>query len=291
MRVTSLCEARTLLANLDRLNTDMETANLQIATGKKLLSLKDSPAGSAEVIGLRDELSRIDQFQSNTDSLSYILNTTDSALERVTSVLTEIFTKASAVASGTATASTRATTEADIRSLRGQVLSLANSQARGRYIFAGSQTLSAPFALAGDTITYNGDQDVNTVEIESGVRVQQNVPGSGAFTPVFDAINGVLTALHGGDTAALRSALGQFSSVLTSVGQVRANVGADLGRLETTKTALDTATTNAKTRRSTIEDANLAEAVTELTRIKTAFESLLTAQSIAQKNNLFDFLA
>lgn len=291
MRVTDSINYRNFLAGLDTLNSQMETANQQISTGKKLLSLKDSPSGSAEVVKLRAQLSGLDQYQSNNDSGTTYLSMTDSALNSLNNILTSMFTTGSGVASDTSTATIRAGAAAGIRSLRDQVLALANTEVGGHYIFAGSQTLSTPFTIAGDTVTYNGDLAVNSVEVAEGVRVNQNVPGSTAFQVAFNTINTLLTALDGNDTAGIQSALGQFSSALTGIGQIRAQVGSALSRLTDLKSALSSEKTSLTARRSQIEDANQAEAVTKLTQTQTAIEASLKAQTVIRQYNLFDFLA
>ena len=101
----------------------MNTANQQISTGKKLLSLKDSPSGSAEVIGLSAQLSELDQYQSNNDSTTFSLNVADSALSSLNNLITSIYTQGSAVASDTSTAEDRASAAAAVRSMRDQALS------------------------------------------------------------------------------------------------------------------------------------------------------------------------
>jgi len=291
MRVTDSISYRNFLTGLDALNSQMETANQQISTGKKLLSLKDSPSGSAEVVKLRAQLSGLDQYQSNNDSGTAYLSMTDTALNSLNNILTSIFTTGSGVASDTSTAAIRTSTAAEVRSLRDHVLSLANTEVGGHYIFAGSQTLSTPFTIAGDTVTYHGDPAVNSIEVAEGVRVNQNVPGSTAFQGAFNTINALLTALDGNDTAAIQAALGQFSSALTGISQIRAQVGSALGRLADLKSALSSEKTSLTARQSQIEDANQAEAVTKLTQTQTAIQASLKAQTVIQQYNLFDFLA
>jgi flagellar hook-associated protein 3 FlgL len=206
--------------------------------------------------------------------------------------MTSIFTKGSAAATGTANKDEMASTATEIRGLRDQILSLANSEVNGRHIFSGSDVLNSPFAISGDVVTYQGDMNVNSVEVAPGYFVRQNVPGDSIFSSVFSAVNGLLTALDSGDQAAAQTALKQFSGAVGNISQTRAQVGSDLGVLQDLEGELDTRGTNLKTRQTQIEDANLAEVATELTRIQTALKATLTAASLVNsKNNLFDFLA
>jgi hypothetical protein len=49
MRVTPSITYRNFMAGIESLNARLEEANQQVATGKKLTHLDDSPAGSADL--------------------------------------------------------------------------------------------------------------------------------------------------------------------------------------------------------------------------------------------------
>jgi flagellar hook-associated protein 3 FlgL len=290
MRVTSSQTYRNFQFNIESLNQELDAANQQIASGKKLVHLNVSPSDSAEVVDLRAHSAQVDQYQGNADAGSYLLSVADSALSSVHTIITSIFAKGSAAASDS-NSTVRADLATEVRSLRDELLSLANTEARGRYIFSGSSVLSVPFTIAGDTATYQGDAVVNSVNIGSGLAVQENVPGSAVFSSIFESIRSLLTALDSGAKDAIGAALEQFSGQLATISQVRARVGSDLGRIQDQKTTLDTESTNIRMRKSQVEDSNLAETVTELTRIQTALKSALAAESMVGQHNLFDFLA
>jgi flagellar hook-associated protein 3 FlgL len=291
MRVTPTISYRNFMAGLETLNSRLEEANLQIATGKKLAHLDDSPAGSAELVGLRADISEVDQFKSNGETVSYFLTMADSALNSVHNLVSSIFSKGSAAVSGATTQALRQAAAEEIRSLRDQILSDANTEVRGRYIFAGSKVLSQAFSITGDAVTYHGDGYANAVQVGDGLTVTQNVPGSEVFDDVFAGIETLVQALDGNDPTAAKAALGQFSGMLQGLSLARAQVGSDLGRLETQHSELDTTETNLRTRQGKVEDADMSKVVTELTTVKTALDATLTARSMMGQNNLFDFLA
>ncbi len=290
MRITQMQSDRTFLTNLGTLNEKLETANQQLSSQKKILSLKDSPAATAELVGIRKELADIDQYQSNADLGSLFLGVADSALSSVYTTLTTIFTKGSEATSTTLDATGRASLAAEIRSLRDQILSLANTETQGRYIFAGSQSNSPAFTSAGDTVTFQGDSVVNTIAIGDGVNVQQGLDGDSVFTPVFDTINQLLTAVDAGDTAGMEAVLAQFKSALSNVNQYRGQLGVAQNTLTDTKNAQAARETSIKGRRSTLEDADLAQAVTELSHLQTALQTAIAAHSATQQKSLFDYL-
>jgi len=170
------------------------------------------------------------------------------------------------------------------------LFSLANTEVRGRYIFAGSQITKPAFTISGDTVTYEGDSEANAIVVNDGLQVHLNVAGSSVFAPVFTNINQLLTAIDSGDQAGIQTALNSFSSTMGAIGQIRAQVGVDMSTLENSKSQLDTRRTALDARQSTVGDADMAQAATQLTQIQTALKAALSAQSITTQNNLFDFL-
>ncbi len=290
MRVTQSMSYRSFLANVENLNSRLEDASQQVSSGKKLNHLKDSPTGSAELVELRSELSRIDQFRSNSDSSNFVLNATDSVLTSVFNLLTDIFTRGSEAASDTATQATRDTILKEIRGMRDQIFSLANTKLSGRSIFAGSRVTAPAFSISDNTVTYLGDEVINTIKISDGVQVTQNVVGSEAFTSVFNTLQDLISAIHAHDSASIKAALGQFSTTFGKLSEFRAKVGVELSKIQSVQLEYDGMESTIKTRQSGVEDANLAEAITQMNQIQTALQASLAAQGAVSKKNLFDFL-
>jgi flagellar hook-associated protein 3 FlgL len=281
---------RTFLTNLDRLNSNLELANQQVSSGKKLLSLKDSPSGSAELVGLSAKLADIDQYRANADTGNLYLGVADSALSSVHTLVTTIFTKGSAATSGVLDPTGRAALASEIRSLRDEVLSLANSETQGRYIFAGSASNAPAFTIAGDTVTYQGDQVVNNISVGDGVTVPQGFAGDSVFSPIFATINQLLTAVDSGNVAGMQAALSQFSTTLGGLNTFRVQLGVSQNTLSDMKNEQDAAKTSIISRQSSLQDADMAQAVTQLQQIQTALQAALTARSITHQKSLFDYL-
>ncbi len=290
MRITLLQTERTFLSNIATLNERLDTANQQISSGKKILSLKDSPAASAELVGLRKELADIDQYRANADAGSLYVGVSDSALSSVYTSLTAIFTKGSQATSEVIDATGRAGLATEIRALRDHILALANTEIQGRYVFAGSRSNAPAFTIEGDTVTYQGDQVVNQIAIGDGVTVQQGFAGDEVFSPVFDTINQLLAAVDAGDTAAMQTALTQFSATLSGVNRFRVQLGVAQNNLTDIGNDQDSRKVSVTSRQSTLEDADLAKSITDLQRIQTALQAALAARSSVQGTSLFDYL-
>jgi len=290
MRITSQMSDRSFLDTVGRLNEQLDILTQQVTSGKKLLGLRESPGDSARLVALRAELARIDQYNKNADSVSFYLGVADTALESAHNLVTSIYIKGSSVASGGSTADTRSFAAKEIRALRDQILSLANTQAEGRYVFGGSQVGAEPFSIVGDTVTYEGDSITNSIEIGESLDVRQGIPGDEAFASAFESIQDLLEALDGNDVDAIKAALAGFTTALSDLNNQRGIVGSGLGAAQNAKLEQDNRTTSLERRRSILEDADLAEAITSLERIQNQIRAVLTVKTIAQQRNLFDLI-
>jgi flagellar hook-associated protein 3 FlgL len=290
MRISDAAGYRSLIDNLSTLNVQYEQANSEVSSGKRLTHLHVAPADSAEMVQLNSQLAQIDQFQTNSDQSNYFLQVSESTLNSVYDLVTSIYTRGSEAASSLSDSGTRATLTAEIRSQRDQILTLANTEVRGRYLFAGSKSANPAFTISGDTAHYQGDDHANAVDISNGLTVRTNIPGSTAFSPVFSTVESLLTAIDAGDTTAIRSALSNFAGTLATVGRVRTTLGVDLGKIQDAAVARQTQETSIKSRQSHISDVDMAEAISRLTQAQTALQASLSAGSLVQQRNLFDYI-
>ena len=291
MWITQSGAYRNFISNLETLNETLNRISQQVSSGKKLNELHDSPAGSAELLSLTDLASEIDQFRSSAGTVLYYLQTADSVLNEVHNLITSVYAKGSQAANGTVGEDARAALATEIRSLRDQILSLANTQTKGRYIFAGSMVASAPFEITGDSVSYQGNADINSIFVDQGTQVQPGVSGSEAFNSAFAAIESLLSAVDANDVSAIQASLGQFAAALSGLGQARGKIGANLNLLQSVQTRLDVRETSLKEHRSRIEDADMASAVIQLNQAQTALQAALSAAgSILPQRNLFDIL-
>ena len=82
---------------------------------------------------------------------SGVLQVTDSTLSEVVSQLTSAVSLATQANNGTLNSENREAIVNQLKGIQGQVLSLANTNYLGQYLFAGSQAGTKPFALDAST--------------------------------------------------------------------------------------------------------------------------------------------
>ena len=277
-------------------NTQREDQALQqIGSGQKLNSLSDDPAAAATLVNLRTESSSDAQYLKNISSLTGPLQVADSALSSVVEALTSAQSLGVEGANGTANAEDRQAIAQQVQAIQQQVMGLANTAYNGEYLFSGTATTTQPYvadATAASGIAYNGNNNINSVEISPGQAMPINLPGSQLFsnptTNVLQSLHDLYTALNtNGD---IGSATMEVQNALNYVNTQRTFFGNSLDRLNSAQTFLTQEQTQLSETEGKTLDVDMATAVTNLSQTLTTQQALLAAGGKISQLNLFDYL-
>jgi flagellar hook-associated protein 3 FlgL len=150
-----------ILASLNSALRSEREGLLQLASGRKIQSPSDDPAVSALLVRNRSWASANSEYISNGKNLQSMLQTADSVLSAGTSILTRAITLGVQGSNGTQTAENRRALAGEVRGIRDQMISIANSTFRGSYLFAGTASDQPAFSEATDgTVHYEGNAEV-----------------------------------------------------------------------------------------------------------------------------------
>lgn len=170
----------------------------QLATGRRILSPSDDPAGSARALDLQKSIATIERYTTNAERAEHRLNLEESVLAEVGDSLQRIRELTLRAKNATQDNETRGYAADEIRETLKHLIELANSSdGNGEYLFAGSQTQAAPFSRAG-VVQYEGDALVRMIQVgpsrqvastHSGDEIFMGVPtGDGTYS--FEAASG-----------------------------------------------------------------------------------------------------
>ena len=152
---------------------DLMNTQAQISSGKRINSPSDDPVGAAEATGTRTALSQFDQFKSNQDRATYLLNLGESTLGQFVDSAQSVKERLIAAGDGAYSNAERSALATDLQGILSQMVGLANSSdGGGGYLFAGSKEATAPFSQSGLAISYNGDTTPLRLEVSTN-RLQQ----------------------------------------------------------------------------------------------------------------------
>ena len=184
--------------NLQTVQDSLNTVEQQIETGQQLFTPGQNPTATSIVLPLQEQLSSQTQYQTNLTTDQSFLSTADSALQNVSSSISQAN---SLLLSGLGTTSNSTDNQAladQVGTIIQGLVNTANTTFQGQYIFGGSQSQTPPFqVLANGAVRYNGDQASINSSIGSGLVEPINVSGIEAFgaisTPVGSDLNPALT--------------------------------------------------------------------------------------------------
>jgi flagellar hook-associated protein 3 FlgL len=201
MRVSTTQIFRNGISAIQNNQLDLTRTQLQLASGKRMLSPADDPTGAVQALQFRSGVEKTQQYQRNSDVLEHRLQLSEGTLAAVGEGLQRVRELALAGNNGTQSNETRRYLAGEIRHILDELLQLANTRdANGEYIYAGHSSLTQAFSLgAGGAVSYNGDDGQRQLQIspvrqvaigDSGQRVFMDIPdGNGTFAVHDDPAN------------------------------------------------------------------------------------------------------
>ena len=146
--------------------------------------------------------------------------------------------------------------------------------------------------------TYQGDGQLQKVQIESGSYVQQNITGDQVFqgssssdgVDLFGIFNRINTALADNDQTGMSALLDELDKALEQVTTQQSAVGARVNLLKNAGERQTDIQTNLETLRSNLEDIDVTDAVLELSKQQDIYNATLSTASSVIQMSLLDFL-
>lgn len=151
----------------------------ETSTGARINRASDDPASAYQVLKLHAQSQQLADFSKNLATVTQTLNQGYSVLQQITQNLSSVIAKTQQAATGTYSDQNRQIIGQEIDSILNEVVGLANTNNLGEYIFSGSKSTTASFAVQqdGQTITsvrYQGSMSNLSVPVAPGV----NMPGT-----------------------------------------------------------------------------------------------------------------
>src|SRR2546425_11994159 len=132
MRITSAESYQNLIRSLQSIQERLQQTQSEVTTGNRINQPSDDPSGAADVVRLTGDKSEINEYMSNAAAGKTRLDYTDTVLNSVQTMVQRVITLGQ-LAPGNPSSSSASTTE--IKSLRDQIVSSANTAYEGRFLF------------------------------------------------------------------------------------------------------------------------------------------------------------
>ena len=287
MRVANKTIYETVKFNLGNATDELNRANRVVASGKRINDISDDPVGLSRALAIRSALSGLEQASRNISFGKSWLTAAESALGRVQGLISDAKALCVQMSTSTTGQSERIAASRTVQNMIDEVVSLSNTELNGQYLFSGSRTGAPPFSRDG---TYSGDHRPFTIKIGKDATVELGSDGDAVFGDIFRSLSDLKTALAANDLNAIQNGMSDMDANAEQIANKLSDVGARMNRLEIRGNILEELTINSRDALSRVEDADIAEAITDLRGKELAYKAALSSSSQVMELSLVDYI-
>ena len=285
-------------------NQILKTSNA-LSSGYQVNSAADAPQQTSALVDLGSQLSTLQTYQTNLSAVLGEAQTADQTLGTAINLVQNAQSIASQATSITITPAQMQNMASVIQGIQQQMVTLANTNVAGRYIFGGDQG-AAPYQYDA-TSTTNGVDQLTTQTATyafvnpTGQTIYQPLTATQIFdnqdslgmptaNNVFVALQSLTTALQNNDTTGIQNALSSLDTVSGWLNQQQGYYGTTEQRITTEQNTVASQITTVQTSIGAIRDTDMVKAATDLSQETTAQSAAYEAQAAISKKSLFDYL-
>jgi len=269
----------------------------QVSTGIRVAQPSDDPSATATAISEKAAKASYEQYVQAGDSAESRLSVADTLLSDIIDKLAAARTAILSAQGSETTDAQRENGAQSLASLRDAILEDVTTSFRGTYMFGGAAGTVRPYSkdVNGVVQPYAGAAQEVTVDIDRNrpVTVVFNgdaiVTGNDA-TDLFTAFDNAIVAARAGDADALHTASGALQRAFDRASQVQSTVGTSLNAIADHSARLESAGRASTARVASLEEANMADAISGMQQAETAYNAALGAASHTTRRSLFDYL-
>ena len=255
-------------------NKSMETSMQRLSTGLRVNSAADDAAGHQIANRMTAEIMGLKQAIRNAADAQALMGTAEGAIEEIQVMLLRMRELAVQASNATNSTADRASLELESRQLELEIKRTADNTTWG-----GVNLLDG---------TFSGTEDSNArtfqIGADSGQTIELSIPELTATA----ATIGYSVALSIGSFTGAQSAIVTIDDGMSTLANVRANIGAKMNRLDHTIANLQNVVTNLSQAKGRIVDADFATETANLARTQVLQQASMAmlSQANASKQNI-----
>lgn len=180
-RVSTYQRATASLSAINKTQSGLLDLQNQLTTGSKLNAVSDDPGAAQIAISLQRTLEKNQGYSTNLSAANNRLSLADSALGSATDLLQQVNSLASANVGSDSSADARSSAASVVQSIYSQLLSIANTQSQGLYLFGGDAGSTAPYVEANGGVKYAGSSTNLTNAVDDNTSFALSLDGGSIF--------------------------------------------------------------------------------------------------------------
>ena len=297
MRITNNMLSQNLLRNLGSAQGRMDDLQDQLSSNLRINKPSDDPVGIQNAMRLQNTVSSVEQWKNNADEAIGYMNSTDSILGDISTVLQRVRELTVEASNGTLTGDDKKKVAIEVDQLAAHLRLTANSQIGSKYIFSGTQT-NKELQISEDGFVSEGNDQFVNFEVGNNLSLPISVNGQALFgggTPeepsgLFVTLSKLSTALNANDEAGIANALGSIDEGIDKVIYSRADLGARTNRMTSLRDQLDSTSYNLQKNISDIMDADMAKTIVDFKSQENTYKAALSVGAQIIQPSLVDFI-
>ena len=288
MRVTDSMLHTGLTDNIQKGLARMNQNYNRLSTGKMINRPSDDPVGLIMGMRLKNGIKDGKQFTENANAALALLNSSDSTLGEMTTVLHRLSELAVKGANGTLDDVSLEAIANEVEEIRNELFHMANVAGERTNQPAYSATPNPPNL---DTINFVGSGQPLQAEVGTGINMEITVTGDRVFGNFFDDLSTFIDNLRTGQHDLIsQNDIPAIQNRLDEVLQIRGEIGAKVNRLERNVERMDLMNINFKELLSKIEDTDYAEVTMNLKMQESVYQAALATGARIMQNTLVNYI-
>lgn len=283
---------------------NLSKTQVQLGSGKKIISPADDPAAAAEVIAKQSHIDKTQQYQKNADAATLRLNTEDVTLAEVERQLNRALQLLVQANNDTTTPQDRQAIAVELSLITDAITGLANTKdVNGEYLFSGYHSDTPPYPDRNhiNRAPYKGDRKEREVDVFDSTTATMTDTGQDIFKS--DTMKTIITTLNqatkalekGGDGQnfhrEMLTAQNEIQAAGENIAKARSEIGGKINATTAIKGVSGAFLLNDQRQISNLQDVDFAEASTRLNLQQTTLNAAQYSFVRVANMSLFNVLA
>lgn len=299
-RIATYFQNQNSLRGLQTANEGLALTSYQVTSGNKGRRLADTAADSAQILNLRDVLSRTDVYQGNITTATNRLKSAENALSGMTDLLSEAASVAT-LGRNENSASTRASLAPKAQAIADTFYNLFKTKFEGKFIFSGSDGDDEPITGSATATTfpgipltttwYNGDTNEPSVITGPGSTLSYGATGDEeAFAGLKAGLEALWYGLENNSLADIDNAVSTLQTVRSDLSVLQGRIGGQINTLDQLGTRHDNQSQFLQEQLDGLEKVDVSQALTTFSQQQATLEASMLIITQVNQLSLLDFL-